>query len=266
MVSYHENGSENRRQLTHSLVSLLLRSTIDHLSAPEKPYKAVQGGFLVLRPDLEVYQEFVRIIQKGIHKPGGWGGLVGPFHGFMTFQGILPYYYDILHKNEALELNRCIYNQMMDNPRDNSAADNPNQKCRTNQDECEDCRSRKLEDIVSAHFTFCPKPWTCFPNDVDTIELRLCRELQHEWFQIRSDLEQSWGRDAVGSGNFQKDHFFGFCSDHGKSGYMNIQPPYGLPIPSSSESMDEADHHIDQSDSDSDELEDGENSNDLESR
>jgi len=169
--------------------------------------------------------------------------LVGPFYGFMTFQGIIPYYYDVLHnRDKAIELNRCIYNQMMENPRDDSAGDNPNQKCRTNQPECEDCRSRNVEEIVSAHFTICPKPWTCFPNDVDTIELRLCRKLHHEWFRIRSDLEQSWGRDSVGTGTFQKGHFLGFCSDYGEAGYMRIAPPYGMPIVSTaSESKDEAD-------------------------
>ncbi|CAJ1963399.1 unnamed protein product [Cylindrotheca closterium] len=211
-----------------------------HLVAPEKPYKPVQGGFLVLRPDMAVYQEFLSIIKKGIQKPGGWGGLVGPFYGFMTIQGIIPYYYDVLHKNEAIELNRCIYNQMMDNPRDNSANDNPQDKCRTNQQECEECRTRPMGDIVSAHFTFCPKPWNCFPNDVDTIELRLCRKLHHEWFRIRSDLEESWGRDPIGTGTFQEEHFFGFCSDHGKTGYTSIAQPYGRLVPgSTSESTDE---------------------------
>ena len=55
---------------------------------PGRTYKPVQGGFLVLRPDMKVYEEFVRVIKKGIDKEGtGWGGLVGPFYGFMTFQG-----------------------------------------------------------------------------------------------------------------------------------------------------------------------------------
>jgi len=55
---------------------------------PGRTYKPVQGGFLVLRPDMKVYEEFVRIIKKGIDKEGtGWGGIVGPFYGFMTFQG-----------------------------------------------------------------------------------------------------------------------------------------------------------------------------------
>eukprot|EP00546_Thalassionema_frauenfeldii_P011274 CAMPEP_0178915932 /NCGR_PEP_ID=MMETSP0786-20121207/12327_1 /TAXON_ID=186022 /ORGANISM="Thalassionema frauenfeldii, Strain CCMP 1798" /LENGTH=364 /DNA_ID=CAMNT_0020589149 /DNA_START=288 /DNA_END=1379 /DNA_ORIENTATION=- len=82
-------------------------------------YKPVQGGFLVLRPSLKTYKEFCDIIREGDFRDGkGWGGVVGPFYGSMTFQGIIPYYYDYLNPGTSLELNRCIYNQMCDNPRD----------------------------------------------------------------------------------------------------------------------------------------------------
>lgn len=71
-------------QIVHSFLST------DNMVGPGRTYKPVQGGFLVLRPDMTVYEEFVRIIKKGIDKKGtGWGGLVGPFYGFMTFQGKL---------------------------------------------------------------------------------------------------------------------------------------------------------------------------------
>lgn len=68
--------------------SLFLSCVTDNMVGPGRTYKPVQGGFLVLRPDKKVYEEYVRIIKKGIEKEGtGWGGLVGPFYGFMTFQG-----------------------------------------------------------------------------------------------------------------------------------------------------------------------------------
>jgi hypothetical protein len=43
----------------------------------------VQGGFLVLRPDIKVYEEFQEIIRLGdFRKNGGWGGMgFGPFYG-----------------------------------------------------------------------------------------------------------------------------------------------------------------------------------------
>jgi hypothetical protein len=50
--------------------------------------KPVQGGFLVLRPDLQVYREIVNIVKKGdFDKEGGWGGVTRLFYGSMTIQG-----------------------------------------------------------------------------------------------------------------------------------------------------------------------------------
>jgi hypothetical protein len=124
-------------------------------------YKPVQGGFLVLRPSMETYQAFVDIVRVGdFREHSGWGGKVGPFYGAMTFQGIIPYYYDYLHPGSAVELNRCVYNQMCDNPRDKRTInDVVNGNCRTGEKDCEDCRSRPLEDVVTSHFTLCQKPY-----------------------------------------------------------------------------------------------------------
>jgi len=200
-----------------------------NMVGPKRMYKPVQGGFLVLRPDMSVYDEFVEVIKKGdFRKNGGWGGLVGPFYGSMTFQGLIPYYYDVLHENEAVELSRCIYNQMADNPKDKRTVDDiPQGACRTNQEECEDCRNRPVEDIVTAHFTLCQKPWLCLPQDHDIIQQRLCHKLHHEWHRIRRDLEQTWGRSGEGNGTYHTDHFYGHCTRLGKEGYIPIDKPYG---------------------------------------
>jgi hypothetical protein len=188
---------------------------------------------------MAVYQAFVDIVRKGDWRNGkgdngkGWGGKVGYFHGGMTFQGIIPYYYDYLHVGQAVELNRCVYNQMADNPKDEpkgkeKVTDGPF-PCRTNQTECEDCRVRPFEDVVSSHFTECQKPWLCLPQDVNTVRRQLCRELHHEWYTVRSDLEKSWGRSGMGPGTWQMDHFFGYCKRMGKIGYQKIAQPYGQP-------------------------------------
>jgi len=197
--------------------------------AVKKKYKPVQGGFLVIRPSMEVYEEFKRIVKKGdFRKQGGWGGLVGPFYGSMTFQGIMPYYYDVLHPGEALELNRCVVNQMCDNPRDQKTVNEiVHGNCRTGEESCEDCRSRPLEDVITAHFTVCQKPWLCFPHDQDSIQHRLCRKLHHEWYRIRSEMEQSWKRSGQGTGTWQQEQFFGYCTQMGKQGYQSIETPFG---------------------------------------
>lgn len=196
-------------------------------SAGKRPV-GVQGGFLVLRPSMQVFEEFQDIIRKGDFRQGsGWGGKgYGPFYGSMTFQGIIPYYYDELHPGTAVELNRCIYNQMADNPRDKRTVnDVVSGKCRDGRVDCEDCRVRNIDDIVTAHFTLCQKPWHCLPHDQDMLQHRLCRQLFGEWYRIRADLEQPNVHDGVvvGEGTFQPDHFRGFCKGSGKKGYIPLK-------------------------------------------
>ncbi|KAI2499561.1 hypothetical protein MHU86_14922 [Fragilaria crotonensis] len=195
---------------------------------PSTEYKPAQGGFLVLRPSMETYRAYVDIIRVGdFREHNGWGGKVGPFYGAMTFQGLIPYYYDYLHPGTAVELNRCVYNQMCDNPRDKRTInDIVNGDCRTGEKECEDCRSRPLEDVVTTHFTLCQKPWWCLPQNDDRIQERLCRKLHAQWYRIRSELEKSWGRSGQGPGTFDSEHFHGYCKKHGHHGYIPIARPF----------------------------------------
>ena len=58
---------------------------------------AVQGGFIVARPSLKVYDAIVAVMQKG-HWGGkygsGWEGTgVGHWWGGNTIQGVLPYFF-----------------------------------------------------------------------------------------------------------------------------------------------------------------------------
>ena len=203
----------------------------------------VQGGFLVLRPSLSVFAEFSSIIKHGdFRSNGGWGGLgFGPFYGSMTFQGIIPYFYDHFHPGTAVELNHCIYNNMADNPRDRPTInDKVSGSCRDGynrpdkNDECEDCRSRNFEEVslsflsalefclpqsdpcyadcytnstitmkvVTTHFTLCQKPWECHPQDGDRIQERLCRKFHNAWFKVREDLETTiWNRKQIDVSN-----------------------------------------------------------------
>jgi len=207
--------------------------TMDYnMVSPKTEYKPVQGGFLVARPSLDVYEEFRAIVKEGDFRENqGWGGKVGPFHGSMTFQGLVPYYYNLLHPGQSVELNRCVYNQMADNPRTGRTVnDVVSGECRTNTEECEDCRSRPLEDIYTVHFTLCQKPWECLAHDTDIIQQRLCRKVTKEWYRVRSDLEAYWGRPAKGPHGYQPDQFYGFCSSGGQRGYHRIEQPYGKPI------------------------------------
>jgi hypothetical protein len=196
---------------------------------PSVKYKPVQGGFLVIKPDQKVYEEYRDIIRKGdFSASGGWGGQVGPFYGSMTFQGIIPYYYNVLHPGQSIELNRCSYNQMCDNPRTGKTVNDQVQgDCRTGESECQDCRAVPLESVVTVHFTLCQKPWSCLSHNQDLLQHRLCRKITHEWYKVRSEMEQSWGRTGRGSGSYELDMFYGYCSKGGGAGYSRIEAPYG---------------------------------------
>ena len=206
-------------------------------------HAGVQGGFLVLQPSLDVYNEFVSIIRKGdFRQNGGWGGKgFGPFYGSMTFQGIIPYYYDYLHPGSGVELNYCIYNNMASNPRDKPTRnDIVSGHCRDGynrpdkHDQCADCRSQPIEDIVTTHFTLCQKPWECLAQSADRIQERLCRKFHHEWYRIREDFETNvlqrkhvhlTSKEEVvkaRGGDYDIEHFRGYCKGHGAKGYISI--------------------------------------------
>eukprot|EP00934_Nitzschia_sp_Nitz4_P001300 Nitzschia sp. Nitz4//scaffold53_size117307//44073//47638//NITZ4_003767-RA/size117307-processed-gene-0.29-mRNA-1//-1//CDS//3329554196//1300//frame0 len=110
-----------------------------NLVPPKRPDKPFQGGFLAIRPSHAIYHEFVQLVLEGDYRVDeetgtGWGGQVGPFHGGMTIQGLFPWFYEYLHPDQAVELNRCIYNNMADNPRTRpSINDTAQGQCRTNE-------------------------------------------------------------------------------------------------------------------------------------
>jgi hypothetical protein len=224
-VDTNDNTNDNA---SGSLNAFFTRDYNMSSGAKKKKPVGVQGGFLVLRPSQQVFEEFQDIIRKGDFQRGkGWGGLgFGPFYGSMTFQGIIPYFYDALHPGTAVELDRCVYNQMADNPRmKKTVNDVVSGDCRDGRDDCEDCRERDIGDVATAHFTLCQKPWHCLPHGQDMLQHRMCKKLFKEWYRIRADLEQPNVADnvVIGEGTFQPEHFRGFCKFSGQRGYIPIQ-------------------------------------------
>jgi hypothetical protein len=144
--SYIANGNNNSNvpvimwpeQSIPNTISLLFTKDYN-VVAPRRSDKPFQGGFFMLKPSKETYQEMIEIVRKGDYtdKPNkkGWGGKVGPFHGGMTIQGLLPWYYEYLHQDASVELNRCVYNNMADNPTSElSINDIAQGRCRTNEE------------------------------------------------------------------------------------------------------------------------------------
>mmetsp|Transcript_8689 Transcript_8689/g.12825 ORF Transcript_8689/g.12825 Transcript_8689/m.12825 type:complete len:481 (+) Transcript_8689:110-1552(+) len=197
---------------------------------PKKKVVGVQGGFIVLRPSEEAFKEYQDIIIEGKFFSGsGWGGLgFGGFFGGMTFQGLVPYFYDHQHPGTGVELNRCIYNSMADNPRMPAHADKDANKCRDGHEECEDCRETDISKIKTVHFTICQKPWNCKPFAKGS----LCNDFHHKWFQVRKSLDDRWaeitGDESLikkRNGSYYPDHFMGYCNHAGTRGYIPAVVP-----------------------------------------
>lgn len=189
---------------------------------PGHKHVGVQGGFLVLRPSIKAFNEYVDVVLEGNFKQGnGWGGKgYGGYFGAQQIQGICSYYYDHLHPGTAVELNRCYYNAMTDAPRQNDG------RCRDGRETCQDCRDVDVVDIKSAHFTLCKKPWHC-PEffGMETKARNICERLHAEWFRVREDLERKLAGTAEYVNPDAKHRpviFRGYCKSGGGRGYIPL--------------------------------------------
>ena len=183
------------------------------------PHVGVQGGFLVVKPSLNAFEEYRQVILEGDFVEGiGWKGKYGGYFGAQQIQGICSYFYDGLHPGTGVELNRCIYNSMADSPRHKDKSGK--EKCIDGKETCEDCRETDVSVIQSVHFTLCQKPWQC-PSD--TFDTKLCKDFHREWFRVRLDFEQqSLGIKDNNIGQHHRDVFMGYCKSNGPSGYIPL--------------------------------------------
>jgi hypothetical protein len=189
---------------------------------------SIQGGFLVVRPDKAVFQEYIDTILEGQYIPdSGWGGpelQFGGTYGGAQIQGLTAYFYGHLHPGTSVELNRCNYNTMVDSPVDDfGTCFSP-----VKDGYCEDCQETNLTDVWSTHYTICQKPWHC-----ELHHKKLCRETTYQWFRLRWEMENEMKktnpfynitgvfkeRDVpwVINGNWS------FCTEGGLNGYIKLQ-------------------------------------------
>eukprot|EP00546_Thalassionema_frauenfeldii_P009342 CAMPEP_0178927556 /NCGR_PEP_ID=MMETSP0786-20121207/19267_1 /TAXON_ID=186022 /ORGANISM="Thalassionema frauenfeldii, Strain CCMP 1798" /LENGTH=471 /DNA_ID=CAMNT_0020603029 /DNA_START=34 /DNA_END=1447 /DNA_ORIENTATION=+ len=194
----------------------------------------IQGGFLVVRPNQTVFEEYISIILEGNYtESSGWGGHqlgYGGYYGAGTIQGLAAYYYGHLHPEHSVELNRCIYNNMVDSPypKPKNVGGSDEKTCLTMERECDDCRETSIDDIVTIHLTNCLKPWKCAVNRHLP---SLCLRHHYEWYRIRSLVEAQWrGKDAVPLKKFEEielssisDISLGYCQR--KSGKGIVYQP-----------------------------------------
>jgi len=131
----------------------------------------LNGGFLVIRPDLDDYNEMVEIIKEGDYRSGrGWRGVCCWVYGGRTIQGMLPFFY-IHHKKERnIEIDRCKYNNMV---------------------EIDRCKSWTYDHVTSNHFTVCEKPFHCRRST--ELRSKLCANFTNHWWEMTHKLESELG-------------------------------------------------------------------------
>jgi hypothetical protein len=198
--------------------------TGDYNMQGNSPVPPVQGGFLVIRPSIASFEEYRSIIRKGDHTGQGWGGSkIGNFWGGQTIQGIVPYFYYSIHPNNGLEVNRCEFNCMVDNPyrphRKNIVV---KEVCLDGKETCQDCRLQEFDKVYSAHFTICQKPWTC-TSHMNPKNSRLCEIFHDQWFLLRDELERETGADlGYRFKNSVYKNSMGMCKGYGDNKYQPI--------------------------------------------
>ena len=205
---------------------------------PGHKHVGVQGGLLIVKPNMNAFNEYIAIVLKGKFANGaGWydhkgGETYGGYFGAQQIQGIVSFYYDYYHPNTGVELNRCYINAMADAPRNHKGL------CRDGQLSCEDCRLTNVNDIMSVHFTLCNKPWKCpFVSTSSTSQQEvICSKFHTQWFRIRHDLEKTLitatptptiqhdGNEytSLGQGKYMPEVFHGYCNSHGERGYIPL--------------------------------------------
>jgi hypothetical protein len=231
--------------------------------------QGVQGGFLVSRPNQQHFDRYMEIIKHGNYTPGrrgndkGWDGLgYGGFQGAMAYQGVVAYFYDQIVPGTAVELDVCLWNQVVadviwrgPNGMDHlgecreyptlpgvTMKDNTPEKGR-----CKDCRILPVDQVKSVHYTACKKPWECtlpYPRNTKqkNLEYKLreltnittCGQLFQKWFDLRQDFENTLHKygnvlPSPRTGRYEKQHFGGYCQGRGHYVAMN-PPPKGFDI------------------------------------
>jgi hypothetical protein len=217
-------------------------------SKPWEQVRAVQGGFVVARPNpshLDLYRQF---IMEANFTPGrgptsGWGGMgYGGFQGAMAYQGVLAFFYDQIYPGHAVELDVCRWNQVVADviwrgpdgedkvgqcrqyPQDGNFEANTPENGR-----CEDCRILPIAETRSAHYTACNKPWECYlphprvprnPANAyawrELTNVTTCGLLFRKYFDTRRDLE-SMISERLGfaipepTGDVHPEYFRGYC-------------------------------------------------------
>ena len=230
------------------------------LARPWDNRQVAQGGFLVARPSMEVFQSYVDVIQEANYSArcdttGGWGRLgYGCKQGSMHYQGVVAYFYDHIYpgKGHGVELDVCVWNQVAHSVIYEGNNEEWRGTCRQspiyggnisfNRPEhgaCHDCRVLPLEETMTVHYTACSKPWQCKYTEQDAAtyitavtNATTCGLLVREFYRIRKDLEQLLENSSgisvttktyTGGRAYHPEIFLGYCGlGNGRTVYAGM--------------------------------------------
>lgn len=246
---------QGRQQLPDRIDAFFTRDVTS--AKPWEKVRAIQGGFVVVRPNashFSLYQKFITEANysRGRGPDSGWGGMgYGGFQGAMAYQGVISFFYDQIYPGHAVELDVCRWNQVTadviwrgpDSPEMMGQCRqypvNGNFTSNTPElGQCEDCRVVPVEETRTVHYTACNKPWDCrlphprvFRDTAQTYRLKeltnitTCGLLFRKYFNVRNDLEIRISSSMnlvpiVPRGDLHPEYFRGYC----KSGkYIALQ-------------------------------------------
>jgi hypothetical protein len=79
---------------------------------PSQDLKPAQGGFAIFKPNRTIYEQIMDIVREGkIEAEYGWGTPelnTDMFYGVKTFQGLLPYYFQLVRAEARNKPAVCI--------------------------------------------------------------------------------------------------------------------------------------------------------------
>jgi len=205
----------------------------------------LQGGFIMVRPNITTRDALVDMVKSGKYyngrgKNAGWfrSGYGMHIWGSMTIQGLLAYYYSNIAKDTSVELNRCRFNQIAENPRRSSfdkrgkyprgtpvSADAKfhDMECRDREGHnCDDvqCQTWPIEESFILHYTYCKSPTAC--GDLswnETHKDHQCKRMFQKWFDVRK-LISGDEYDTMANGTYYPEWYRGYCRGEGE--YISI--------------------------------------------
>eukprot|EP01084_Bolivina_argentea_P259071 437015_1 len=157
-VHFHQNFDE--------LFELNTTLGWTHGATAHMNQELMNGGYLIIRPNIEHYNDMIALLVEGDFRDGsGWKGSgIGWVYGGRTIQGIVPYYYLKVAIGDETEFERCKYNNMV---------------------EIEKCRNWTFPMVTSNHFTWCQKPWYCITHQGQS----LCDAFRKHWWERSNKFE-----------------------------------------------------------------------------